>query len=32
VDLLIKPEVSYTNWDAVDRDEWADVLRFERKF
>ncbi|ENN84198.1 porin [Rhizobium freirei PRF 81] len=31
-DLLVQPEVSYTNWDAADRDQWAGVLRFERKF
>lgn len=31
-DLLIEPEVSYTDWDAADRDQWAGVLRFERKF
>ncbi|MGV1793283.1 porin [Rhizobium sp. A37_96] len=31
-DLLVEPEVSYTNWDAADRDQWAGVLRFERKF
>lgn len=31
-DLLVEPEVSYTNWDAANRDQWAGVLRFERKF
>jgi hypothetical protein len=31
-DLLIQPEVSYTNWDAADTDELAGILRFERKF
>jgi len=31
-DLLIEPEVSYTNWDSVNKDEWAGILRFERNF
>ncbi|SCB13553.1 Porin subfamily protein [Rhizobium lusitanum] len=31
-DLLIEPEVSYTDWDAADRDQWAGVFRFERGF
>ncbi|HEY0125417.1 MAG TPA: porin [Rhizobium sp.] len=31
-DLLIEPEVSYTKWDAADKDQWSGVLRFERKF
>jgi hypothetical protein len=31
-DLLIEPEVSYTNWDSVNKDEWAGIIRFERNF
>lgn len=31
-DLLIEPEVSYPDWDAGDQNQWAGVLRFERKF
>ncbi|MDL2404450.1 porin [Rhizobium calliandrae] len=30
--LLIEPEVSYTNWDSISQDEWAGILRFERTF
>uniref|UniRef100_UPI00226F5255 porin n=1 Tax=Rhizobium rhizogenes TaxID=359 RepID=UPI00226F5255 len=30
--LTIRPEVSYTNFDSVNRDQWAGVMRFERKF
>ncbi|EJK78383.1 porin [Rhizobium sp. AP16] len=30
--LLIEPEVSYTNWDSVNEDQWAGILRFERSF
>ncbi|MDL2403992.1 porin, partial [Rhizobium mayense] len=30
--LLIEPEVSYTNWDSIGQDEWAGILRFERTF
>jgi hypothetical protein len=30
--LLIQPEVSYTDWDAADTDQWAGILRFERNF
>jgi hypothetical protein len=31
-DLLIEPEVSYVNYDAVNRDTWAGILRFQRVF
>ena len=31
-DLLIEPEVSYTNWDSIDRHAWAGILRFQRSF
>jgi hypothetical protein len=30
--LLIEPEVSYTNWDSINEDQWAGILRFERSF
>jgi hypothetical protein len=30
--LLIEPEVSYTNWDNVNESQWAGTLRFERNF
>ncbi|HEY0121699.1 MAG TPA: porin [Rhizobium sp.] len=30
--LLIEPEVSYTNFDSVNDDQWAGVLRFQRSF
>ncbi|AGB74131.1 MULTISPECIES: porin [Rhizobium] len=30
--LLIEPEVTYTNWDSINQDQWAGVLRFERSF
>ncbi|AYD00297.1 porin [Neorhizobium sp. NCHU2750] len=30
--FLIQPEVSYTNWDKLDEDQWAGLVRFERKF
>ncbi len=30
--LLIEPEVSYTNWDSINQDQWAGILRFERTF
>ncbi|MBB3425244.1 hypothetical protein FHT85_002218 [Rhizobium sp. BK312] len=30
--LLIEPEVSYTNWDSINKDQWAGILRFERSF
>ncbi len=30
--LLIEPEVSYTNWDSINKDQWAGILRFERTF
>ncbi|SCB25243.1 porin [Rhizobium hainanense] len=30
--LLIEPEVSYTNFDSVNQDQWAGILRFERAF
>ncbi|MDE1990850.1 MAG: porin [Rhizobiaceae bacterium] len=31
-DLLIEPEVSYTNWDSINQDQWAGILRFQRSF
>jgi hypothetical protein len=31
-DLLVEPEVSYTNWDSVNQDQWAGILRFQRSF
>ena len=30
--LLIEPEVSYTNFDSVNQDQWAGILRFQRSF
>ena len=30
--FLIQPEVSYTNWDSVDKDQWSGILRFQRTF
>ncbi|MDL2397903.1 porin [Rhizobium mayense] len=30
--LLIEPEVSYTNWDSINEDQWAGILRFQRSF
>jgi len=30
--LVIEPEVSYTNWDSINQDEWEGILRVERKF
>ena len=30
--LLIEPELSYTNFDSVNQDQWAGILRFERSF
>jgi hypothetical protein len=30
--LLIEPEVSYTDWDSVNQDQWAGILRFQRSF
>jgi hypothetical protein len=30
--LLVEPEISYTNWDSVKEDQWAGILRFERSF
>ena len=31
-DLLVQPEVTYTNWDSVNEDQWAGILRFQRTF
>ncbi|MDK4714463.1 porin [Rhizobium sp. CNPSo 4039] len=31
-DLLIEPEVTYVNYDAVNKDTWAGILRFQRVF
>ncbi|MFS8044799.1 porin [Rhizobium sp. BR 314] len=30
--LLVMPEVTYTNWDNINQDQWAGVLRFQRSF
>jgi hypothetical protein len=30
--LLIQPEVTYVNYDAVNKDTWAGILRFQRNF
>ena len=30
--LLIQPEVTYTNWDTIDEDQWNGMVRFQRTF
>ncbi|WFU05196.1 porin (plasmid) [Rhizobium sp. CB3171] len=30
--LLIQPEVTYTNFDTINDDQWAGILRFQRSF
>ena len=30
--LLIQPEVTYTNWDIQDEDQWNGMVRFQRTF
>ncbi|MGV1758188.1 porin [Rhizobium sp. P44RR-XXIV] len=30
--LTVRPEVSYTNWDSINQDQWSGILRFERAF
>jgi hypothetical protein len=30
--LLVEPEVTYTNYDSVNKDTWAGILRFQRSF
>jgi len=30
--LVVTPEVSYTNFDSVNEDQWAGILRFQRSF
>ncbi|MFT4181008.1 MAG: porin, partial [Rhizobium sp.] len=30
--LLIEPELSYVNYDAVNKDTWAGIVRFQRSF
>jgi len=30
--LLVEPEVTYTNFDSVNQDQWAGILRFQRSF
>jgi hypothetical protein len=30
--LLVEPEVQYTNWDSTNRDQVAGILRFQRTF
>ncbi|MCZ3374311.1 porin [Rhizobium sp. AG207R] len=30
--LLIEPELSYTSWDSVNKDQWSGILRFQRSF
>jgi hypothetical protein len=31
-DLMLQPEISYTNWDAIHSDTVAGIMRFERTF
>ncbi len=31
-DFMLQPEVSYTNWDAINDDQWSGLLRAERVF
>jgi hypothetical protein len=31
-DFMLQPEVSYTNWDAINNDQWSGLLRAERVF
>ncbi|MFS8049224.1 porin [Rhizobium sp. BR 314] len=30
--FLVEPEVTYTNFDSVNQDQWAGILRFQRSF
>jgi opacity protein-like surface antigen len=30
--FLIQPEVSYTDWDAIDESQWSGMLRIQRTF
>ncbi len=30
--LQVTPELSYTNFDSVNRDQWSGILRFQRSF
>jgi hypothetical protein len=30
--LVVTPEVTYTNFDSVNEDQWAGILRFQRSF
>jgi len=30
--LLIQPEITYTNWDSIDEDQWNGMVRFQRSF
>jgi hypothetical protein len=30
--FLIQPEVSYTDWDAIDEDSWSGIVRIQRTF
>ena len=30
--LMITPEVTYTNWDSIDDDQWNGMVRFQRSF
>ncbi|TWF56928.1 porin [Neorhizobium alkalisoli] len=30
--LLIQPEVSYTDWDAINEDQWQGMIRLQRTF
>jgi hypothetical protein len=30
--LVVTPEVTYTNFDSVNQDQWAGILRFQRSF
>jgi hypothetical protein len=31
-DMVVTPEVTYTNFDSVNEDQWAGMLRFQRSF
>ncbi|NTF97906.1 porin [Rhizobium rhizogenes] len=30
--LLVQPEVTYSNFDSMNQDQWAGILRFQRSF
>jgi hypothetical protein len=31
-DLVVQPEVTYTRWDKIDKDQWNGMVRFQRTF